>query len=424
MIKRYLASVLEQAGKDTPAVFLRGARQTGKSTLVKQIVAKTPGAAYYTMDDWDMLSAARQNPMGFIAGLPAKAAIDEIQRAPELLLPIKAEIDRNRRPGRFILTGSANVLVLPRVSDTLAGRIEVLTLWPFSQGELAGEKETFIDAVFSGAILDKTPLRSFKDAGGILKRNTAPAAVELCRNMVAGGYPEVLARKQPSRRNAWFKSYIETIIQRDILELAKIEGLRYIPDLLHLLAGRCAGLLSFSDLSRSLQMPQSSLKRYFALLEAAFLIYRVPSWHGNFITRFIKSPKVYCNDTGLASYLLGVDAKRLENDQVLAGRLCENFVVNELHKQASWSKTCPMLYHFRSHDGQEVDSVLENRQGQCVGIEIKSSTSVSPGDAKGLRYLKDQLGKRFLRGVVLYNGTRTVPFDDRIHAVPISSLWG
>jgi len=419
MIGRNLASVLEQAVKDTPAVFLCGARQTGKSTLVKQIIAATPGAAYYTMDDWDVLSAARQNPMGFIAGLPEKAAIDEIQRAPELLLPIKAEIDRNRRPGRFILTGSANVLVLPRVADTLAGRIEILTLRPFSQGELRGKKETFIDGLFSGATH-----RPFKNAGDILERNApAPAPRELYRNIVAGGYPEVLARGPGARRNAWFKSYIETIIQRDILELARIEGLRAIPDLMHLAAGRCAGLLSFSDLSRGLQLPQSSLKRYFALLEAAFVVYRAPSWHGNFSTRFIKAPKVYFSDTGLACYLLGADAQRLESDPGLAGRLCENFIVNELHKQASWSETDLSLFHFRSHDGQEVDCVLEDRQGRCAGIEIKASTTVSAGDAKGLRYLKEQLGKRFVRGVVLYGGSKVIPFDDRIHAVPLGSLW-
>lgn len=410
MKKRNLTPIVVNAQKDTPAVFLCGARQTGKSTIAKQIAADVTGAAYVTLDDWNILSAAQRNPAGFVAGLPEKVVIDEIQRAPQLLLSIKAEIDRNRKPGRFLLTGSANVLVLPHVSDTLAGRMEILTLWPFSQGELIGTKETFIDDVFSGAVVSK---KNFE--------KVPPEA--LYRKIVTGGYPEIINREQPARRDAWFDGYIGTITQRDILELAKIEGQRYIPDLLHLLAGRCAGLLSFSDLSRGLQIPQTSLKRYLALLESAFILYRVKSWHGNFNARFIKAPKMYLNDTGLISYLLGVNAARLEKDPTTAGHLVENFVVNELHKQVPISATNPALYHFRSHEGMEVDCIMEDRQGRCVGIEIKASSHISPDDCKGLNYLKEHLGKRFSRGIILYGGTQTIPFDDAIHGIPISSLW-
>jgi len=406
MINRNLIVQLSNALADTPVIFLAGARQTGKTTLVQQI-SRSQHAEYFTFDDLSIQSAAAANPQGFIAGLPSCAIIDEVQRVPNVFTAIKYEVDKNRRPGRFILTGSANVLTIPRMAESLAGRIEVHTLRPFSQGELISRKETFIDAVFSGSL-------EHRSAGGVS---------DLIDRITKGGYPEVVQRPAAERRSAWFRNYVATILQRDIKDLADIDGLTQIPDLLKMIAARCANLLNFADIARSLQLPQTSLKRYISLLESIFLTYRLLPWHVNLNSRLTKSPKIYLEDTGLACHLLGISDARLEQDRQLLGQLLECFVVNELRKQNEWSETRPSMYHFRTHTGQEVDCILENAAGSCVGIEIKAAQNVSAGDAKGLVFLKQALKRKFHRGIVLYNGDAMIPFEENIHAVPLSAVW-
>lgn len=410
MYRRNISPLVVEALADSPVILISGARQVGKSTLAADLVATNHLARYVTLDDATVLAAARSDPAGFLAGLEEQVVIDEIQRAPELFMAIKAEVDRHRRPGRFLLTGSANVLTLPRLSDSLAGRMEVFRLRPLSQGEIESVREGLIDALF-----DAGPL---PQVGG-----EAVSRTELFNLVFRGGYPEVLARASASRRNAWFGSYLTTILQRDVRDLANIEGLLALPRLLTLLAARAASLANFAEISRSTGLPQSTLKRYMALLEATFLIEALPAWSGNLGRRLVKSPKLFLGDTGLATHLQGVSEERLELDPGLAGALMENFVMLELQKQATWSRASPALFHYRTQAGQEVDVVMEDRAGRLVGVEVKAGGSVGSNDFKGLRSLKEAAGNKFRRGVVLYAGAETVSFGKDLYALPASALW-
>jgi len=403
---RFLEDSVAAALRDTPVVLVHGARQTGKTTLVRQLAGAAFPAHYITLDDAVVLASAREDPAAFLAALSGPAVIDEIQRAPELFLAIKAEVDRRRRPGRFLLTGSANVFLVPRLSDSLAGRMEILTLWPFSHGELSGRQEAFIGRVFG-----KGPLPA------------AGRVPDISGLLLAGGYPPVLARTRPDRRHAWFGAYITTILERDIRDLAHLDGLTALPRLLALIASRTANLVNFADLARGLAIPLTTLKRYFALLEATFLVELLPAWWSNLGKRLIKAPKLYLNDTGLAGYLLGLNEDRLRREPTLRGALLENFVAMELRKQATWSRLHPKLFHFRTPAGAEVDLVLENAGGDIVGIEVKASSTVSGHDFAGLRALADLAGPKFRRGILLYTGAASVPFGPQLSALPLSALW-
>ena len=409
--RRNIIENLFQAMADTPAVLINGARQTGKSTLAQTPELMRDGRQYLTFDDPGVLAAARRDPGGFIAGLNSPVVLDEIQHVPELFPVIKLAIDRNREPGRFLLTGSANVMLLPKLSESLAGRMEILTIWPFSQGEMRGVKERFVDVLFS-----KRPVWTDHGAAGIRRD-------ELLELVLAGGYPPVVARSTPSRRRAWFQSYVTSILLRDIRELVNVADGTAVPRLLSVVASRIGGLVNFADLSRTLSMPQTSLKRYFALLEATFLVHPLRSWSRNLGQRIIQTPKVYVNDTGLAAHLLGLTKDRITEQGGLAGGLLENFVLMELRKQASWSETQPEFYFWRTAAGQEVDIVLENSAGQMVGIEVKASATLSGNDVRGLHALADVAGKNWVRGIVLYTGTEVIPFAANLHGIPLSHLW-
>lgn len=424
MIRRSILPRLEEALSQRPVVLLHGARQTGKTTLVRLIAERNSTGRYVTLDDATMHSAAQENPAGFLAGLTAPPetlpvnsvegppseplVIDEVQRVPDLFRAIKLSVDRDRRPGRFLLTGSANALLIPKVSESLAGRMDLINLWPLSQGEIEGSQEAFIDIAFG----DRLPLRAKAE------RDTPVLFERIAR----GGYPEVFSQ-EPKWRTSWFESYLTAILQRDIRDLAHIEGLATLPRLLRLLASRAGSLLNFADVSRGLAMPLTTLKRYFALLEATFLVRTLPPWFTRTGQRLVKSPKLYLTDTGLMTQLLRVDQTRLARDPVLSGPLVENFVVMELTKQATWSSTKVEMFHFRTAIGREVDIVLEGSSGDIVGIEVKAGASVKGDDLKGLAALKEVAKSRFKRGIVLYGGQETVPFAENIHAVPLSSLW-
>jgi hypothetical protein len=338
--------------------------------------------------------------------------LDEVQRAPGLFPAIKASVDKDRRSGRFLLTGSANVLLLPKLSESLAGRMEILTLWPLSQAEIQGTTRSFVDALFSA----QSPVVQFKGASPAESRQKVIARV------VRGGYPEPLTRPA-ARRTNWFESYIATILQRDVRELANIEGLTQMPRLLSVLAARTASLLNASDISRTAGIPYTTLSRYLTLLETTYLIRTVPAWSGNLTTRLIKSPKIVLSDTGLATHLLGLDEARLIAEPHHLGGLLENFVVMEIIKDSGGSLTRPTLYHFHTANREEVDLLLEKRDGSLVGIEVKASGAVGAGDFKGLRALKALVGEKFLRGIVLYTGEHVVPFGENLFAVPLSALW-
>ena len=411
MLQRHIVNRLVDALSDTPAVLVSGARQTGKSTLVQSPALAGQGRHYLTFDDPSIMVAAMRDPSGFVAGLETPVTLDEVQQVPELFRVIKAAIDRKRQPGQFLLTGSANVMLLPKISESLAGRIEVLTLWPFSQGEILGAKETFVETLFSRKSVAWTGKANMISRSDLLER------------LLVGGYPVAVARHSGARRDAWFESYVLTTLQRDIGDLANITDVTAVPRLLSVVAARAGGLLNFADLSRTVALPQTTLKRYFALLEATFLAQLLRPWSRNVGKRVIQAPKVYLNDSGLLAHLLGATAERAKTDGNLAGMLLENFAVMEVRKQTTWSEVRAEVFYWRTASGQEVDVVLEDRAGRIVGIEIKSASTLNGNDVRGLQALANTAGKTWVRGVVLYTGSEVVPFSSNIHAVPISRLW-
>ena len=408
LFDRHVTPALEAALGDTPVVLLVGPRQAGKTTLCR-LVADRRGARLLSLDDAATLAAATADPAGFIAGIEGPVVLDEIQKAPALLPAIKLAVDRRREPGRFLLTGSADVLALPRVSESLAGRMEVLTLWPLSQGELGGRREGFIDALFAKA---SPGLGATGESRGAL--------AELA---LRGGFPEAVGRRDPERRRAWFRAYVTTILERDVRSFGQIEGLTDLPRLLGLLAARSASLLNIAELSRSIGLPHTTLTRYVALLERAFLVRRLPAWAGSRARRAIKTPRVLMPDSGLMSHLAGLTAARLAAEPTAMGPLLENFAGSELAKQLGWSRTPAELFHFRTHSGMEVDLVLEADDGRLAGIEVKSAATVGAADFKGLAALREIAGKRFHRGVVLYTGREALPFGRDLWALPVSAIW-
>jgi predicted AAA+ superfamily ATPase len=317
-------------------------------------------------------------------------------------------VDKDRRPGRFLLTGSANVMTLPRLSESVAGRMEIIPLYPFSAGELEGCIEGFLPKLFANTI-GQSKLR--------------PARDDIAARIARGGYPEANHRESDDRREAWFASYISTILQRDVRDLARVEALHALPNLLKLLAARASGLLNLADVGRDSGLPHSTLNRYLALLETVFLVHRLPAWSRNLGQRLVKAPKLHLVDSGLACHTLGADARRLSEDRPLLGRLLESYVVGELRKQVSWADPQTRIYHSRTAAGSEVDVVLEKPNGTVAAIEVKASASVSASDFSGLKSLRDQLGQQFCAGVTLYLGEQIVPFGEKLWLVPVSALW-
>jgi predicted AAA+ superfamily ATPase len=407
MIRRTIQDAVRRAMSDTPVVLLNGARQTGKTTLAQEM-ATAPGVQYFTLDDAATLALAAGDPSGFIRNLAGPVVIDEIQKAPDLFPAVKLAVDKDRRPGRFLLTGSANVMTLPRLSESLAGRMEIIPLFPFSAGELLGKREGFVKRLFDGTVANS-------------KSNFAKD--HLAARLVRGGYPEAVQRKTDDRRAAWFASYISTILQRDVRDLSRVDGLHALPNLLKLLATRASGLLNLADVGRDAGLPHTTLTRYLALLETVFLVHRLPAWSPNLGKRLVKASKLHLVDTGLACHLIGTDARRLNEDRSLLGRILETFVVGEFRKQLSWTDPRTALCHFRTAAGSEVDVLLEKADGSVAGVEVKASATVGAADFVPLQELREQLGKRFRAGVVLYTGDQLVPFGDKLWLVPLPALW-
>ena len=354
------------------------------------------------------LAAAASDPEGFVRGLDGPAVIDEVQRVPELLPAIKVSVDRDRRAGRFLLTGSANVLLLPRVSESLAGRMEVHTLWPFSQGEIAGHKEVFLDRLLGDAPAPSGSALSGED--------------DVVERVLRGGFPPAVERSG-RRRDAWLASYSGAVLQRDVRDLANVQRLAELPHLLALLAARTSGLLNLAELGRAAGVPQSTLQRYVTLLEHVYLVVPLPSWHTDVGKRLVKAPKLHLIDGGLAAHALAATPERIGRDPTLLGSLLESFVAMELVKQCSWSVRSPRLHHYRTAKGAEVDLVIEDRRGAIAGVEVKAGARVGARDFRGLRELAGAHGDRFIRGIVLYRGDAVVPFGERLAAWPIQALW-
>jgi predicted AAA+ superfamily ATPase len=403
---RFPADRVTAALKDTPVVMIIGPRQCGKTTLVRGLAA---GArAYVTLDDDTVMDGARQDPAAFIRGLD-QTTIDEVQRAPDLLRAIKRAVDHDRRPGRFLLTGSANVLTLPTVSESLAGRMEVITLLPLSRAEIRGRKPAFLRKAFTGTLV-RPPEEMI---GGTL-----------VHAVLTGGYPEMLQRRQPQRRRTWARDYVRAILQRDVRDIADVERLDQMPRLLQVLAHHSGQLTNFAQIGGHNGLDDKTTKKYVAILEQLFLVRRLEPWFRNRLKRLVKTPKLHFLDSGLLAAILGITAERIVRDRTLFGPLLEAFVFSEILKQGTWLDETYTLSHYRDKDQDEVDIVIENEKAELVGIEVKAGATVNAGDFKGLRKLADATGDALKLGLVLYDGEQTVPFGDRLFAAPVSCVWG
>lgn len=405
--RRFAESALIEALTDSPVVLLHGPRQSGKTTLAR-LVGERRDYTYLTFDDSVTRQSADADPAGFIEGLPPRVILDEVQRVPALFTAIKAAVDRRRTAGRFLLTGSANVLLVPTLADSLAGRMEILRLFPLAQTELARHDSGFLQALLNGA---------FKT------RRADRLGADLAERMVAGGYPAALARPAGRRRATWYRDYLDAIVQRDVRDLARISALDTLPRLLALAAGQTAHLLNVTELAGPFSVSRPTIREYVTLLQRVFLLEELPPWHSNRLNRLVKTPKLHLGDTGLACALLGVDAAALTADRALLGQILETFVYQELRRQASWNADTLSFFHFRDRDDYEVDIVIERGAREIVGVEVKASATVRISDFSGLRKLKDAAGRRFACGIVLYDGETTAGFGEGLFAVPIRMLW-
>jgi predicted AAA+ superfamily ATPase len=398
---------LVEALADTPVVLIHGPRQCGKTTLAR-IVGDARGYEYRTFDDDATLAGAREDPAGFVGDLPDRVILDEVQHAPEMFSALKLAVDRDRRPGRFILTGSANVLLIPRLADSLAGRIEIVRLHPLAQCELAGNRPSFLKSLINGEFASASCDR---------------LGADLAKKIVAGGYPAALVRDSKRRRTTWYRNYVDTIMQRDVRDYSRIQSFDALPRLLGVASANTSGLLNVSDLAAPFEMSRPTVRDYLALLERVFLIDRLSPWHDNRVSRLVKSPKLHIGDTGVGCTLLAVDEVALAADRPLLGRLLETFVFQELRRQSAGHEADLRFSHFRTRSGAEVDIVIEHGSREIAGVEVKAAASVTRNDFRGLRMLREASGSRFRAGVVLYDGEHSVGFGDRMHAVPIRSLW-
>lgn len=403
-LPRRAAGLVAEALEDTRVVIVNGARQTGKSTLAELCLRDDPDVVRRYLDDPRTRASADADPVAFLDS-PGTMLIDEVQRVPELWLTIKHAVDRDPRPGRFLLTGSARLLGLSQLPDALPGRSETIELFPLSQGEIAGEPDGFVDAAFAHG----TRLRA--KASELRRRDYLALASR-------GGYPEAVRRTAPRRRAQFFRSYLDDIMSRDVHQVADIQRGADMRRLVGTLAAQSGGLLNYRRLSSDLGLPASTIRDYVGILELIYLVRLVPAWSANATARAVATPKLVFNDAGLAGYLVSGVA----NDATTGG-LVETFVVGELARQITWSRTMPRLHHYRDRDGYEVDAVVEDNAGQVVAIEVKAAETVRTDDFRSLRVLQRRLGDRFRAGFVLYCGDQQLPFGENLACLPISALW-
>lgn len=406
-LDRTLRPVIETALSDTPVVLVNGPRQAGKTTLVNNIQHQGP-TEIVTLDDLATRESARADPRAFVHRQVETLVIDEVQLEPNLFRAIKAEVDRDRRAGRFLLTGSSRLLSTPGLADALVGRAETLDLWPFSQGELLGVREDFVDQLF--------------DDPRSLLRTDSESRSDVIERVLAGGFPEAV-RRPPARRRRWFDSYITTTNQTTVREIAAIERLAEIPRLLRLCAARTATELNITAIASDLGLPARTVDGYLALLATAYLIHFLPAWSTNVSSKVVRRPKLIAADSGLAAHLLGISARTDSPHGGVLGQLLETFVINELRKQIGWSENNPSLWHFRDRSGAEVDIVLEHPDGRVVAIQVKATGTPMGRDFRGLRFLQERLGDRFHFGVLLSTAPEDLPFGPQLAALSISSLW-
>ena len=406
LFPRLLTPAIQEALADTPVVCIAGARQSGKTTLVRQL---EPARPLYTLDDAGYYRTAQLDPDGFVAGLPEFVTIDEVQRAPDLLRAIKISVDRNRRYGRFLLTGSANVLLVPTVSESLAGRMEIAVLHPLTEAEKERGSGRFLAALLNGEL-------------GGRNQTVSSDSRPLVERLLQGGYPEPLTRP-PARIRQWHRDYLNHILQRDVREVSRVRRTADLARLLELLAARTATLLNVNGLANALAISRETVSHYLEVLERMFLIRRVLSWNRTASKRFVRAPKVHLTDTGLAATLAGRTSGDWLRDRAAMGGLLESFVVQQLVAQAAWTDPDLRFWHYRDRDGNEVDLVI-TRGRETWGVEVKATMGVEPRDTRGLTRLAAACGNNFRGGIVICTGEGVWRLGDpRIHSVGVRELW-
>jgi predicted AAA+ superfamily ATPase len=405
-IPRRAAGQIATALADTRVVLVAGPRQAGKSTLVQHFADE--GRRYVSLDDAQVLAAAKADPIGFIRTLD-RAVIDEIQRAPELMLAIKDSVDRDPSPGRFLITGSTNLMAMSSVGDSLAGRIERVMLYPLAQAEITRSAGTMIDRLFAG----ERPTWSGEAVFG----------EPLLRAVLAGGYPEAVKRTDEARRRRWFGDYLGLVLDRDVRDIAAVEQLEKLPRLMELLGEHASQLTNYAALGNALGLTKPTVSRYLSILERLFLVQATRPWFTNRISRLIKTPKVHFLDSGLLAYLRGDTRASFDLDRQRLGPLMETFAAGEILKQLTWSQVDVHFSHFRTREGDEVDIVLEDTRGRIVGIEIKAGATLAMKDFSGLKKLEQAAGDKFVRGLIMHDHDRITPVSEKIQGVPLSLLW-
>ncbi|MGH8301081.1 MAG: ATP-binding protein [Steroidobacteraceae bacterium] len=406
MYPRFAESLVRTALRDTRVVAISGPRQSGKTTLARRFARQ--GRIYLTLDSQPTLAAAKNDPVAFIRGLD-RAIIDEVQRAPEVLLAIKQSVDEDPRPGRFLLTGSANLLTIRTVHESLAGRVEVIPLYPLGRSErLRSRAPQFMSKAFQGQLP-----QAVESLGGD----------ELLQLVATGGYPDAVKRRAERRRQDWYRAYIKSIVERDIPEIADIAGREQIPRLLEICARFAGQLTNLSEIGRSIGRDHKTVGQYLRVLEQIYLVQSLLPWSRNELSRLVKTPKLHFIDSGLLMALRGYSTARLRSDRGQLGPLLESFVFSELIKGAAWSKERISIFHYRDKDRLEIDFVLENPAGQIVGIEVKAAASVTQRDFRGLERVASAAGSAFVQGVLLYDGEQTLSFGKNLRAAPLSAMW-
>jgi uncharacterized protein len=402
-----MSAPLAEAMTDNPVVCLLGPRQCGKSTLARQAF---PSRVYLTLDDEALRATVAADPAGFVAALPEQVTIDEIQRAPQLLPAIKMVVDRDRTAGRFLLTGSANLLMLPTLSESLAGRMAVVRLHPFAEAEKERASARFLAHLITGSFKPKV-------------RDQPLAIDDLVHRLLRGGYPEAVRRTTSSRVHQWHRDYLDALVQRDVRDVAKLRDLELLPRLFEMLALQTGELLNIQSLAKHLGARHETIQHHLVALERLFLVRRLPAWHTNAARRLVKAPKIHVTDSGLAATLMDVAAADWTMDRTRFGHLLESFVVQQLVALAGWTDPDLRFWHYRDKDQVEVDVVV-TRGRESWGVEVKSAASVTERDGAGLRRLAQQCGRYFRGGIILYTGTSILPTSDtRVVAVPMAELW-